>query len=46
LFGFPFFTASCNSSTVIGSFYQYRFRKYLSYGFPIITFRNPTVLLV
>jgi len=25
------------------SFYLYRFRKYLSYGFPIINFRNPGV---
>jgi hypothetical protein len=26
------------------SFYLYRFRKYLSYGFPIINFCNPGVL--
>jgi hypothetical protein len=25
------------------SFYLYRFRKYVSYGFPIINFRNPGV---
>jgi hypothetical protein len=26
-----------------GSFYLYRFREYLSYGFPIINFCNPGV---